>query len=314
MNIGKKPLHDPRIALALEALRALEYGLEVIDLPIACGDQVISLIGIKDVDEDRSLGDYQNMSYFLLRQGVGAVVIDPGIRQGKMIRDILGIQECDVIFTHFHLDHWIGYEPYIGQKFYSSQICKSVLSQMVGIEKTGKSIFVEGRLTDYHRRATPVRAVNDAERLLPIKEKIIEVDPEHIYRNPDFHLRFFELPFGQTEGTLYGMLKTPEIKVAFAGDLFVIIKGRLRVEPHYAFKSKEGVIGDITVALRALLGKETSGVKLPPNCKVLMEELGYPDKLAMGHGFIDFMANKGDIEHLLQELEELLRIEREHII
>jgi len=308
--------HDARIASALAELRAPEHGFEVIDMPIAIDDQIVSLIGIKDVDEERNLGDYQNMSYFLLSKRARTVVIDPGIRQGEIIRDVLGIEDCDVIFTHFHLDHWIGFEPYRGQRFYASQVCKAVLSKMVGIEKTGKSIFVEGRLTDYHRRATPVRAVNDAERLLPIKEKISEVGQEQIYHNPDFNLKVFELPFGQTEGTLYGVLKTPEIKIVFAGDLFVIINGRLRVEPHYAFKSKEGVIADITVALRALLGKELDcgRIKVSDKNLELMREMMLPDKVGLGHGFIDFAQSKEEIEHLLQELEELLRIEREHII
>lgn len=248
--------HDQTILSALEKLRAPELGLQVEDFPILCGEAVISLIGIRDVDDERSLGDYQNMTYFLLGGGEKAVIIDPGIRQGEMIRDILGIQKCDVIFTHFHLDHWIGYEPYVGEDFFASQVCITVLKQMVGIEKTGKSIFVEGRLTDHHRRATPVRAVNDAERLLPIREKINEIGIDKVYRNPHYNLEFFELPYGQTEGTLYGVLETDKVKIIFGGDLFVIIRGRLKVEPHYAFKSKEAVIRDISVALRALLGKE----------------------------------------------------------
>lgn len=306
--------YDKKIAQALEKLRAPELGLQVVDYPIRFKDQVFILIGIKDIDDERSLGDYQNMTYFLLGSGPKAVVIDLGLRQGEIVRDALGIEKCDVIFTHFHLDHWIGYEPYVGQDFYGSQVCKTVLKQMVGIEKTGKSIFVEGRLTDYHRRATPVRAVNDAERLLPVKEKINEVGTEAIYSNPDYALEFFELPFGQTEGTLYGVLKTDQIKIVFGGDLFVIIKGRLKVEPHYAFKSKEAVIGDIVIALRALLGKG-DGTEAPSlNCRNHILKLASPDKVALGHGFIDFLESKEDIEHLLSELEELLRIEREHII
>lgn len=314
MSKGNNVSHDTRIAAAIEKLRLPEFGLQVVDMPVESGGTVISLVGVKDINEERSLGDYQNMTYFLLRPEGKAVVVDPGIREGHMIREMLGIESCDVIFTHFHLDHWIGYEPYIGENFYASQVCKMVLKQMVGIERTGKSIFMEGRLTDHHRRATPVRAVNDAERLLPVKEKIIGVGGDNVYRNPSMNLEFFELPYGQTEGTLYGVLETPDTKIVFAGDLFVIINGRLRVEPHYAFKSKEAVIADITVALKALLGKDTGREDHPKNCREHISKLAVPDKIALGHGFINFEETREDIEHLLCELEELIRIEREHII
>lgn len=86
------------------------------------------------------------------------------------------------------------------------------------------------------------------------------------------------------------------------------------MEPHYAFKSKEAVIADITIALKALLGKDTGREDCPKNCREHISKLAVPDKIALGHGFIDFNETREDIEHLLCELEELLRIEREHII
>ncbi len=327
--------HGQHTTKALEELRRPEHKLLVTDLVLPCQNRTISLIGIEDHDSQRSLGDYQNTAYFLIAenpQGIlaqksdlarnpdqkniahlQAVVIDPGLREGDWIRDTLGISRCDVFFTHFHLDHWIGYESYRGQTFYASPLCKTVLTQMVGTERTGKSIFVEGRLNDYHRSPLPLRAVNDAERLLPIREKIHPVSDDKPYRNDLFGLEFFELPYGQTEGTLYGLLEADSIRVLFASDLFVCINGQLKIEPHYAFKPKRMVIEDVTVMLRALLKKDLPAMDDQAPIANL-GRVGNPGVLAMGHGLFDFTSGHPAIAHLLEELEELVRINREHII
>lgn len=307
--------HSPRLTKALEELRRPERRLQVVDRTITNKGRVISLIGIRDCHPQRNLGDYQNVGYFLITEGEepAAVVIDPGLREGEEIRDLLEIRECDVIFTHFHLDHWIGYEPYRRQRLYASPLCKTVLCQMAGAESTGKSVFVEGRLNDYHLRPLPLRAASDAERLLPFREKLREVTAANPYRNESLALEFFELPYGQTEGSLYGLLDTGRFKVLFAGDLFVNINGHLKVEPHYAFKPKRLVIEDITLMLRAVLGR-----KLPPDLAPLdrayMQRISCPDLIALGHSLIDFEEFRPRIAHLLEELEELTRINREHII
>jgi len=314
--------HGQHTARALEELRRPEHGLQVTDLALPHGDLVVSLIGIMDLDPKRSLGDYQNTGYFLLIEDapqtshhaplISTVIIDPGLRDGDWIRDALGISRCEVFFTHFHLDHWIGYESYRGQTFYASPLCKTVLTQMAGVERTGKSIFVEGRLNEYHHSPLPIRAANDAERLLPVREKIHTVSGDEPYRNDLFGLDVFELPYGQTEGTLYGLLEAGCKKVLFASDLFVCINGQLKIEPHYAFKPKGMVIEDIAVMLRAMLGKDPLTEDASINAS--LARLAGLDLLAMGHGLLDFERNIPAIAHLLEELEELIRIDREHII
>lgn len=307
--------HGRKIAEALEILRRPENRLKVVDYSLPYGGGAISLIGIFDCDPERNLGDYQNMSYYLLTGDAekSSAVIDPGLRDAGWIRDLLGIADCDVIFTHFHLDHWIGYEPFSSCRFYSSPLCKAVLTQMVGAERTGKSIFVEGRLNDYHRRPLPLRAANDAERFLPLRVEISPVTAENPYRNEALALEFFELPFGQTEGTLYGILQTEQIKILFAGDLFININGELKVEPHYAFKPKTMVIADVIVMLRTILGREP-GAAVSTVEASHMKKIAIPDLIALGHGVIDFREYRPHINHLLEELEELIRINREHII
>jgi glyoxylase-like metal-dependent hydrolase (beta-lactamase superfamily II) len=307
--------HSPSTAKGLETLKKPENRLKIVDLAVPYKDRVISLIGITDCDPERNLGDYQNMGYALLTESheQRAVVIDPGLRESGWIRDALDIRECDVIFTHFHLDHWIGYEAFSGEHFFASPLCKTVLTQMVGAERTGKSIFVEGRLNDYHRRPLPLRAVNDAERLLPLRENINTVTEMNPYYNPDFGLEFFELPYGQTEGTLYGLLKTNGVKILFASDLFVMINNRIMVEPHYAFKPAVMVLNDIIIMLRALLGEKIE-VQVDEITKRYMERIASPDILAMGHGIFEFSKYRSEITHLLRELEEVIRIHSEHII
>lgn len=307
--------HSLGTAGALELLKKPDNQLKIIDLAVPCKDRAISLIGITDRAPERNLGDYQNMGYFLLTENhkQKAVVIDPGLRESDWIRDTLRIKECDVIFTHFHLDHWIGYEAFSGERFFASPLCKTVLTRMVGVERTGKSIFMEGRLNDYHRRPLPLRAVNDAERLLPLRESINTVTDVHPYYNSDFSLEFFELPYGQTEGTLYGLLETGEVKILFASDLFVMINNRIMVEPHYAFKPEIMVINDIIIMLRALLGEDIR-VQVDEVTRRYMERIASPDILAMGHGIFEFSKYQSEIAHLLRELEELIRINREHII
>ncbi len=306
--------HSPGIAKALDQLKRQEHNLKIVDLAFPCRDNTISFIGITDCHPERNLGDYQNMGYFLLTEkNQKAVVIDPGLREAGWIKDALKIQKCDVIFTHFHLDHWIGYEAFSNELIFASPLCKTVLTQMVGAERTGKSIFVEGRLNDYHRRPLPLRAVNDAERLLPIRESISTVTDVLPYKNRDFGLDFFELPYGQTEGTLYGLLETEGLKILFASDLFVMINNRIMVEPHYAFKPEIMVINDIIIMLRAILGKDIN-IQVDEITRDNMERIACPDLLAMGHGLFEFSQYRSKLAHLLHELEELLRINKEHII
>ncbi len=307
--------HSPDTVKALELLNKPDNLLQVIDLAVPCKDRVVSLIGITDRDPERNLGDYQNMGYFLLTENHErkAIVIDPGLRESEWIRDALGIQKCDVIFTHFHLDHWIGYESFSEERFFASPLCKTVLTQMVGVERTGKSIFMEGRLSDYHRRPVPLRAVNDAERLLPLRESISTVTDMIPYYNSDFGLEFFELPYGQTEGTLYGLLEADKAKILFASDLFVMINKRIMVEPHYAFKPAIMVIKDIIIILRAILGKSLK-IQVDEVTERYLERIAQPDLLAMGHGVFEFSKYQSEIAHLLSELEDLVRIYSEHII
>lgn len=306
--------HGPDTEKALKLLKNKENQLKVVDLAFPFRDSVISFIGITDRNPERNLGDYQNMGYFLLNEKKQkAVVIDPGLREADWIRDVLGIQKCDVIFSHFHLDHWIGYEAFPNGHFFASSLCKTVLTQMVGAERTGKSIFVEGRLNDYHRRPLPLRAVNDAERLLPVRESINTVTELHPYINSDFGLEFFELPYGQTEGTLYGLLNAEGLKILFASDLFVMINNRIMVEPHYAFKPEIMVISDIIIMLRAILGKRLQ-IHIDEITGNYMKRIACPDLLAMGHGVFEFSKYRSELDHLLDELEEFLRIYKEHII
>ncbi len=51
---------------ALESLRNPEHRPENIDYPLPYPDRIISLIGIRDCDPERNLGDYQNVGYFLI--------------------------------------------------------------------------------------------------------------------------------------------------------------------------------------------------------------------------------------------------------
>ena len=120
-------------------------------------------------------------------------------------------------------------------------------------------------------------------------------------------------PTGQTEGTLYGLLEAEGVKVLFASDLFACINGQIKIEPHYAFKPKRMVIEDIIVMLRALLGKDLP-VTDDANTNANLARVAGPDLLALGHRLLDFESNRPAISHLLEELEELMRINREHII
>ena len=123
--LKEKGCHGQHTTRALEELRRPEHKLQVTDLALPLGDRVVSLIGVMDIDPQRSLGDYQNTSYFLLVEeapsdkwevgsdlasqlpaltSLKAVVIDPGLRDGDWLRTTLGISRCDVFFTHFRLD------------------------------------------------------------------------------------------------------------------------------------------------------------------------------------------------------------------
>jgi hypothetical protein len=65
--------------------------------------------------------------------------------------------------------------------------------------------------------------------------------------------------------------------------------------------------------LRALLGAELPATENAITNANLARIVG-PDLLAMGHGLLDFESNRPAITHLLDELEDLIRINREHII
>ncbi|MGB9793079.1 MAG: hypothetical protein ACPLTR_10995, partial [Thermacetogeniaceae bacterium] len=49
--------HGERTLRALEILKRPENRMEVVDLALPCGGGTISLIGIKDCDPERNLGD-----------------------------------------------------------------------------------------------------------------------------------------------------------------------------------------------------------------------------------------------------------------
>jgi glyoxylase-like metal-dependent hydrolase (beta-lactamase superfamily II) len=298
----------------LSELCADDGGLVAHCFPLRRDDEPLLVVAVKDVDEERNLGDYQNVTYFVLSDGPRAVVIDPGIREAEPLKAALGIAECDVVFTHYHLDHWIGYEPYVEGKLHASETCRTVLARLVGIEHTGKSIFFEGRLTDHHRRPTPTRAVNDAERLLPVRAPITKVSMEEPFERSDLGLTFVELPYGQTEGSLYGVLTHDDGRLLFAGDLFADIGDRLRIEPHYAFKSPELVVDEVIVMLRALLGEPIDPPPDDPAVSAGLEAVKRPTEIALGHGLLKFADMEDDVAHLRHELEELRRIEKEHII
>lgn len=304
------------ISLLLKKAPEEKLEIGVLALTTQNSNSKYYLLNIMDIDSERNLGDYQNITYILLKENARPVIIDPGILFGERIKNILGIENknCDVIFSHYHLDHWIGYPPYRQGRLFASQITMDVLTGRIGVEKTGRSIFHDGSLTDHHRTPTPIRAVNEAERLLPIKEKFYKVSLEEPYINSDYELEFFELPFGQTEGTLYGVLSAVEQKILFASDLFVIIRGELMIEPHYAFKSKRRVIDDIIIVLKALLGMPQILSDEFSAYSENLAKLANPTTLALGHGYVDFASNQHRIEHLLKELEEYRRIEKEHII
>jgi len=285
----------PGIEESIVKLKQPENKLKVAHFIVEDGEKRYYVVGVLDKDEKNNLGDYQNMTYFLVDKSTRkTLVIDPGIRgeKGYYIKETLRIRDYNSVLTHFHLDHWIGYLPYKDGDIYASQTCIDVLT---GERKTSKT-FENGKLADGHRRATPEIAVDDAEMELPLERQLIKPISEFAERY--FPIRFYELP-GQTLGMLYGVMETNEEKIVFGSDLFIslVTKGEtiLKVEPHYDFETDTKVIDNIMVVLKAVLGESlllsekemTYYNKEYHNFEEHLKKLAKPNRLLLGHGIIE---------------------------
>ena len=51
---------------AISDLHARDPGYQITQLPLRRRPQEVVILGLRDVDEDRNLGDYQNVTYFVL--------------------------------------------------------------------------------------------------------------------------------------------------------------------------------------------------------------------------------------------------------
>ncbi|MBC8234881.1 hypothetical protein H8E77_35495 [bacterium] len=293
-------------------LQQPENKLEVVHFIFENVSTRYHVVGVSDKDEKNNLGDYQNMTYFLMdKSNRKTLVIDPGIRgeKGYYIKETLKIRDYLSVLTHFHLDHWIGYLPYKDRDIYASQTCIDVLT---GKRKTIKT-FENGKLADGHRRETPQIAIYDAESKLPLEGQLIK--PINEFANPYFPIQFYELP-GQTLGMLYGVMETDNEKIVFGSDLFISLVTKtgeiiLKVEPHYDFETDTRVIDNIMVALNAVLSesillseKDMSYYNEKyPNFEEHLKKLAKPNRLLLGHGIILMDCfYKGKIKELLTGL------------
>ncbi|MDI3279800.1 MAG: MBL fold metallo-hydrolase [Bacillota bacterium] len=313
------------IELAVRKLQESDPQLRVLSRRYEGPQGPYWLLGVLDLNPARNLGGYQNQTYFLLTPDRSqAVVIDPGLREGERVREALGIRKCSAIITHYHIDHWIGSDAYADATFYMSEACAFVLTNRLGVGRGGQSIFTDGRLTDYHRTPTPPNVLKEWDRILPFHYRLVRLRPDETWRHPHFPLEFFELPYGQTEGTLYGLLEPPGQKILFGSDLFIKLNGMLCIEPHYSMGDQREVIDRVLVALEALLGQPAQPLPGPANgpggdtysqlWAQRLRRLAHPTTLALGHGLWDLAECQAQIEHLVAELKEYRRIEREHII
>ncbi|MDD5658505.1 MAG: MBL fold metallo-hydrolase [Actinomycetota bacterium] len=258
------------------------------------GSKSINIIGIKDMDSQNNLDSYQNTTYFISSREE-TIVIDPGIRgnRGHQIKDMIlsGSKNFKTVITHFHLDHFIGYKPYIENSLFASERCIDVLS---GSVKTIK-VFDDGRLTYGHTRETPQRAIEDAKNELPIKREILKNYKEFI---TDIPIKWVELP-GQTQGTLYGILNFGNEKILFGSDLFIDSKygnsNCLKVEPHYDDEIDSKVIDNILIVLKAIMNMNyeisPEHKRDFPEIEKKLKELAFPTILMLGHGIFDMSAS-----------------------
>jgi len=286
----------PNIEEGILKLKQPENKLKVEHFSAEYGQKRYYVVGVLDRDEENNLGDYQNMTYFLVDKSNGkTLIIDPGIRgeKGYYIKETLKIRDYLSVLTHFHLDHWIGYLPYKDGDIYASQTCIDVLT---GKRRTIKT-FENGKLADGHRRETPKIATDNAEKELPLDEQLIK--PINEFAEQYFPIQFYELP-GQTLGMLYGVMETDKEKIVFGSDLFISLIARtgeitLKVEPHYDFETDTRVIDNIMVVLKAVLSaplslseKEMVYYKEKyPNFEEHLEKLAKPNRLLLGHGIIN---------------------------
>jgi len=314
----------PSIEEDILKLKQPENKLEVAHFTVEDGDRRYYVVGVLDRDEENNLGDYQNMTYFLMDESNrNTLVVDPGIRgeKGYYIKETLGIRNYSSVLTHFHLDHWIGYLPYKDGDIYASQTCIDVLT---GKRRTIKT-FENGKLADGHRRETPRIATGDAERQLPLEGQLIKLINEFAERY--FPIQFYELP-GQTLGMLYGVMEIDKEKLVFGSDLFISLVTKtgeviLKVEPHYDFETDTRVIDNIMVALKAVLGEQIS---LPekevmyydekyPNLEENLKKLAKPNRLLLGHGIINMDSiYENKIKELLRGLKIRNDADKKYVI
>lgn len=303
---------------AVKKLREEQNLLKVEFIPVTIGPAHFQIIGIADINPKTNLGSYQNMMYYVVDASTGeTLVIDPGIRgrRGSFVRDSVGIAPVFSVITHYHLDHWIGLPAYRDRKVYASPRCIHVLT---GKEDTAPiKIFDDGRLTFGHIRETPVKAIEDAKRFLPLPDYLFEP----YWKIPDkFPVRFFELP-GQTMGNLYGLLESDEKKIVFGADLFIDNgKGNqdLLVEPHYSEEIDVKVMINTILVLKAIVGQEfeiPEGYDEFPQLKDRLLGLFDPDFLLLGHGCYRMTAgNKRRIVELINGLEQIISLHQRFII
>jgi len=254
------------------------------------GGESINILGIIDTDIQNNLDSYQNMTYFI-NSGGETIVIDPGIRsdRGYQVKDLIlnGSKDFKTVITHFHLDHCIGYKPYIENSLFASERCMDVLS---GSVKTIK-VFDDGRLTYGHIRETPQRAIEDARKELPIKRELFKSYKEFKTGIP---IKWLELP-GQTQGTLYGILNFGNEKILFGSDLFIDAKygnsSCLKVEPHYDDEIDSKVIDNILIVLKAIMNMNyeisPEHKRDFPEIEKKLKELAFPAILMLGHGMFE---------------------------
>jgi glyoxylase-like metal-dependent hydrolase (beta-lactamase superfamily II) len=273
------------------AVELKKESFRVIQKSYPHNNESIVVLGIMDMDSRNNLESYQNMTYFI-KSKEETIIIDPGIRGGRgfYVKDIIlnGSKNFNTVITHFHLDHCIGYRPYMENSLFASSRCIDVLS---GSVKTIK-VFDDGRLTYGHIRETPQRAIDDAKKELPINRELFKNYSEFKTSVP---IKFIELP-GQTQGTLYGILNSGNEKVLFGSDLFIDTnhdhsKGYLKVEPHYDDEIDTKVIDNILIVLKAIMNMsyevspeyKRDFVEIEKNLK----EITFPSILMLGHGVFE---------------------------
>ena len=278
-----------------------------------------SIIGVYDKDERNNLLDYQNMTYFVIDKKSGkSLVMDPGIRGMRrvyLVRGRLAIENPDVVISHLHIDHWIGYKPYEENRLYASQFCIEVLTG----KRENIKAFSDGKQDYGHARPAPNRVLKDADRELPLDKRLFKPIDDLV---TDFPIRFYELP-GQTRGTVYGVMEVGKKKILFANDLFIKIKNKgIVIEPHYDYALTNEVRRNTILTLKAMMGIEyridrrnkidQKNLKRLPRIRKELKKIIYPDLVLLGHGsFVMNTRNKNKIVKLIDKLEQLYALSNE---